>query len=994
VALAALTQCGRALEFAAAELKSDRAFMLAAVQRNGRALKHAGREFRADREVALVAVQQSGSALAGVAASLRADPELVAQAVARDGRALAFAAAPLRKDPELGALAGAARPRGTQLERSGSFSSQADAGEEAEEARAGTKGSAHTCFFGEGRSDGHLGLKRMLGARGAHLCEMAKLGLPVPPGFCITVDDDRTKSDSGAPCSTELWGMVKERLVQVEQATGLRFGDPNRPLLLSVRGDSVDKATGLELQQQLQQQHPGSCGLANVGLNDAIVEAWASRDFQSPRVVWDSYRRLIVAYAREVKRLDAGPFERELEDTIARLDAKCQLGRHHHDSEIPTHELQDLVASYKLLYRQQAGEAFPQNPEAQLREAIDTVLRSEAPAWLACQELHGNEPRHAATASVQAAVLGNCDGKSGVGMVSLMDDGSTIDLVGQWLANAQAGDLAGGLRMPQQLTMSASREWAAQQGIPEQERAASFPSLEEEMPAVYANLMHYQDVLSCHLEGPFAVEFAVQQGTLWLLQSTPVKQAWLPCESHLCSSSECGRSTTSTNLPESVASTEGVLSAFGSITQHDWQACKACAPERFADQGCVCGAGLQPLEGQANHLQQGADPAVSIMNGGTEGQTMASGGDIWCGNVPSPPCFEAGGTMFLESAMPVKAQRPLHQSTGNDARSSVRRVSGLAQPPSSDTLSEVDLTELSAAERSSASVARMSFAMLKLPLWQTILAGGLAGFASRWAAHSAEGLLGAVWGGGGGPVVSCKAAWHAITSGLSAGALKGCARAIPTGAVCCSCYVNLLSYASADGNPDSVAPLMRLGCAATAATAAGALTHPIDVVRSRLADARGCTHGCQSCSSVLSAFALSGGRGLFRGALPAMTASVPVVAVELCTIDLVKGAGTDAGWTVTPGLLMGAGGVAGALSQTFMYPLSVARGLAGNGPPRSSSGRPAWKALHATILAQGPGAIFKGIGAAYTRSVPAVGVNSLVRVGMLTHFLKGPEHTS
>mmetsp|Transcript_105681 Transcript_105681/g.325956 ORF Transcript_105681/g.325956 Transcript_105681/m.325956 type:complete len:219 (-) Transcript_105681:110-766(-) len=215
--------------------------------------------------------------------------------------------------------------------------------------------------------------------------------------------------------------------------------------------------------------------------------------------------------------------------------------------------------------------------------------------------------------------------------------------------------------------------------------------------------------------------------------------------------------------------------------------------------------------------------------------------------------------------------------------------------------------------------------------------------------------------------------------------MAGCHRALPTGAICTTFYFNLLSKASPDGNPDGAAPLARLGCAATAATIANTLTHPIDVVRARLPAAG-------SPTAALADAVRSGRRGLLHGLRPALAVSVPAVSVELCAIDLVRKVGVDAGYPVSPVLLVGTGAVAGALSQTLIHPVNAARSHAGDGPssPKGTS-HSVWKALQTTVLTQGPNSLLKGMGAACTRSIPAAGVNSLVRVGMLTEFVQRSE---
>jgi len=886
VALAAVAQCGRALEFVAPELQSDRGFLMEAVRQNGRVLKHAAAEFRADRELALAAVQQCGGALAGAAKSLRADYELVAEAVTRDGSALAFAAAALRADRELGELAGRGRCR---RQKSGSFCGALEANEEAVDPR--------TFSFGNGRSEGNVGLRRLLGDKGAHLCEMAKLGLPVPAGFCVMAPQG---------LSEELRSMVKGRLREVEQATGQHFGDVINPLLLSVWG-AVEKS--------------GPGGPILVGLNDSISEAWVAREGSSARFVWDTYRRLIAAYARHVKQLDMKPFEERLQDTLRQLDAKCQLGRRHHDSEIPTREMEELVASYKVLYKQHAGEIFPQDPEAQLEAALAAAFS------------HSLRPM--GTATVQATVFGNSDGLSAAGTLS-MRDGTSTDLIGEWLVQAQGGDMASGLRTPRKLMTKSSQEWAQGQGISEQERVMSFPSLEEEMPTVYAELVHCQDVLHSHFEDPLDVEFSVQHGKLWLVQGGPASPELCEDTPSECTETVCPSTSQSTLL--STDSTEMLCTLASRSTLPSWDA----------------GAGVCAVAEEQAHSVFTATDVWTDATGPAHQPALNPPGTM---ALPSK-ANTASGVLGISSNLHLPMRAAARAVKAANAISTIsvwHQLCKAACSPHVNGLSSVSggqrhfsSTQLPADASSVAPKSAYPW-IFALPLWQTVLAGGLAGFASRWAANAAE----------------------LCTRGRGAH-LAGCMRSLPTGAICCTCYVNLLSLVSQDGTPDGAPPLPRLACATTAATLAGTLTHPIDALRPPL------TKATSRLSTVLTSIARSGTSGLFRGLGPSLARSVPTLSLELCTIDLVKSAGVDFGWAVSPGLLFVAGGLAGALSQTCAYPLNEACRLSGDVP----------RALPSKLFAQGLDPILKGIGTGCIRSVPGVGVNSLVRVGMLTRFMQ------
>lgn len=489
VVIAAVSRCGRALLHADEEIRADRQVVIAAVKQNGLSLQYAAAELKADREVALEAISGCGRAIEFVGEQLRKERSFTLDAVSINGSALRFSTE-FQRDHEVvnaavnncgPALAGAAdglrflRGDTSSFIKSvlqnrcalttSTFSSglhtkdgkRSDVTETKETSRIGHR--RDTFFFGGGRSDGHAGMSRLLGAHGAQLCEMANLGLPVSPGFCITKD-----------CAGE---GVKNALADVEQAIDRMFGAHNgKPLLLSVRSDvsAMDEVT-------------------NIGLSDDIAEAWALAE--SPHVAWDSYRRLIMAYSRVVKGLKMEPFEEAIFSIRQRLNEKDSwFGRNHQDCHIPASDLRDLVETYKDIYEDQVGEPFPQSPEVQLKETIDAFRRSLVKADT-CGSI----------AVVQAMAFGNLDWESGSGVAVLDASSSRPD--GWWLANAQREDVHAGTRTRQEFT-----------GQGEVERE----SLEEVMPSILASLAHYQDVVHRNLPAARALEFVVERGRLWVSQ--------------------------------------------------------------------------------------------------------------------------------------------------------------------------------------------------------------------------------------------------------------------------------------------------------------------------------------------------------------------------------------------------------------------------------------------------------------------------------------------
>lgn len=898
IALLATAKCGRALDFVAPELREDRRFILEVVQQNGRTLEYAGRQFRSDREVVLSAVKQCGTALAGAAHSLRADYEVVTAAVTKDPAALAFAAYSLRKDPEVEALVQATRAlvSSTGVDRSLERSPEVKA--------------LGTYFFGDGHSDGNLGMSRLLGKQGALMCEMANLGLPVTPGFCVTSKRSDTKDAS------HLKKMVNEALAKVEQTTGQSLGSPTRPLLLSVHCDSMPST-------------PRGLTVSNIGLNDAIVEAGQWCD--NPRFVWDSYRRLISAFAEVVKHLDPKPFQTELAAVKHRLNCRCRLGRQHDDGDIPTEELKQLVGKYKAIYEQQVGEGFPQDPQIQLSQALLALLhgpqasqRGVGTAFVGSQH---------AVAVVQAMVFGNYDSQSASGVAfAECGESGVSNLDGRWLVNAQHEDVVGGQRTMLHLTTEASRTWAAHHGIAEDERSWHYPSLEEYMPAAYSKLLHCQDVLSQHMDTAQNVGFMVQQGDLWV--SVPsFSDKWF--EPWRSDGNLSGASLLGDEGKRDVEIQVGAVKTF--IDRSSTEAAR------------TPGATCDTEASTPSHLKTFERPVVQ--------DAHADGFALWVEGAAAaavPPTF-ASNLVPMPKVAHEACARPmvclLQGSCSPRGRAPrPRPPRPRRQRPSAAPSREVGKPQ---GHECAGRPWSLQVPALKLPLWQTALAGGAAGVASQIAAGNF-------------------AAWS---------------RAVPTGAVCCTCYVNLLSVASRDSNLDNVAAPLRLACAASAASIAISLT-------STAATASSWLPGRSSLSNTGVRATVGAGVGwskLSVGLRSTLARSVPVTAVEMCSIDVVKNAATASGYTVTPGLLIAAGGTAGFISQTLLY---SAGALPSQGPAAVRTSR-------SLVLSRAAGQDFVGfgrlepllrdLGPAYRRSVPGVAANALVRVGLVTHFMAAQE---
>jgi pyruvate,orthophosphate dikinase len=337
--------------------------------------------------------------------------------------------------------------------------------------------------------------KTVTGGKGANLAEMAEIGLPVPPGFTITTEECIRYLKEGADFSDALRAEVAEALAHIERAVGKRFGDAADPLLVSVRSGARVSMPGM------------MDTVLNLGLNDATVQGLAQASGDA-RFAWDSYRRFIQMYSDVVLGLDHGLFEEALE--IAK-DAKGFYG----DTEMQAEDWRALVAEYQRIVEAELGQPFPQDVHEQLWGAIAAVFDSwdsdRAKVYRRLNDIPGD---WGTAVNVQAMVFGNMGDTSATG-VAFTRDPSTGERAyyGEWLVNAQGEDVVAGIRTPQYLT-SAAREAAG----------AKAPSMEEAMPEAYAELARVFDLLERHYRDMQDIEFTVQQGHLWMLQTRSGKR--------------------------------------------------------------------------------------------------------------------------------------------------------------------------------------------------------------------------------------------------------------------------------------------------------------------------------------------------------------------------------------------------------------------------------------------------------------------------------------
>ena len=362
--------------------------------------------------------------------------------------------------------------------------------------------------FGNGQAEGGAEMKNLLGGKGANLAEMNLIGVPVPPGFTITTEVCTVFNEQGRFDAFEMISKdVKKAVAYVEELTGTKFGSKDNPCLLSVRSGARASMPGM------------MDTILNLGLNDLAVEGIAKKS-GNERFAWDSYRRFVQMYGDVVLGLkphskeDIDPFEEIIESMKEELGIK-------EDTEFTVADLKLLVLRFKHAVLKKTRKDFPSDPWEQLWGAIGAVFES----WMNDRAIYyrklNNIPVEWGTAvNVQAMVFGNMGNNSATG-VAFTRDASTGENIfnGEYLINAQGEDVVAGIRTPQEITLEGSHRWAALQNVTEEVRAAKFPSLEESMPDAYANLMDIQQKLENHYHDMQDIEFTIQNGKLWLLQT-------------------------------------------------------------------------------------------------------------------------------------------------------------------------------------------------------------------------------------------------------------------------------------------------------------------------------------------------------------------------------------------------------------------------------------------------------------------------------------------
>ncbi|TNE69105.1 MAG: pyruvate, phosphate dikinase [Bacteroidetes bacterium] len=362
--------------------------------------------------------------------------------------------------------------------------------------------------FGKSRTDGSAQMKNLLGGKGANLAEMCRLGILVPPGFTITTEACTEYIRQGRDKVLELIRKeVQDGVTFLEQEMGKKFGNADDPLLLSVRSGARASMPGM------------MDTILNLGLNDIAVEGLA-RKANNDRFAWDSYRRFIQMYGdvvmglKPVSKEDHDPFEVIIDNVKEEKGVK-------EDTDLTTEDLKELVQRFKALILARLGREFPTDPYEQLRGAVFAVFES----WnneraRVYRELNEIPESWGTAVNVQAMVFGNLGNTSATGVAFTRDAGTGEDLFnGEFLVNAQGEDVVAGIRTPQQVTLEGSRRWAQLARVDEAERKAKYPSLEELMPEVFKQLIEAETTLENHYSDMQDVEFTIQEGRLWMLQT-------------------------------------------------------------------------------------------------------------------------------------------------------------------------------------------------------------------------------------------------------------------------------------------------------------------------------------------------------------------------------------------------------------------------------------------------------------------------------------------
>ena len=327
-------------------------------------------------------------------------------------------------------------------------------------------------------SEGNATMRELLGGKGANLAEMTNIGLPVPQGFTISTEACTKYYDDGRKINDEIMAEINEYIVKMEGITGKKFGDKENPLLVSVRSGARASMPGM------------MDTILNLGLNDQVVEGLAKLT-GNPRFAYDSYRRFIQMFSDVVMELSKKRFEEIIDEMKEERGIKL-------DTEFTTEDLKEMVVKFKEFYKNEKGEDFPQEPKAQMMEAVKAVFRSwDNPRANVYRRMNDIPYDWGTAVNVQAMVFGNMGESSGTGVAFTRDPatGEKV-LFGEYLINAQGEDVVAGVRTPKPIS-----------------------KLEEDMPAVYAQFVEIANKLEQHYRDMQDMEYTIENGTLYMLQT-------------------------------------------------------------------------------------------------------------------------------------------------------------------------------------------------------------------------------------------------------------------------------------------------------------------------------------------------------------------------------------------------------------------------------------------------------------------------------------------
>ncbi|WP_299556174.1 pyruvate, phosphate dikinase [Seonamhaeicola sp.] len=362
--------------------------------------------------------------------------------------------------------------------------------------------------FGNKEADGNREMKNLLGGKGANLAEMSSIGIPVPPGFTITTEVCTEYNELGEEAAMDfIRDEVEAAIANIEDIMGTKFGDKENPLLISVRSGARVSMPGM------------MDTVLNLGLNDDAVLGIAKQT-NNERFAWDSYRRFIQMYGGVVlgmkpeSKEDIDPFEEIMEALKNKREIEL-------DTEFTIQDLKDLVYDFKEAVKKRTGHDFPTDPWEQLTGAIIAVFNSwNGDRAVYYRNMNGYPSEWGTAVNVQAMVYGNMGLDSGTGVCFTRDAATGENIFnGEYLIDAQGEDVVAGVRTPQQITKIGSQRWAELAQVEEEDRIKNYPSLEELMPEIYQELNEYQDILEKHYRDMQDMEFTIQQGKLWILQT-------------------------------------------------------------------------------------------------------------------------------------------------------------------------------------------------------------------------------------------------------------------------------------------------------------------------------------------------------------------------------------------------------------------------------------------------------------------------------------------